>query len=451
MKGGSGGTVAGWFGNLVVRRKGGGIKTKANELERGRPRELLRFARLTATLDEQSVDGKPSRLSHLALKRTATLWDAFDEDDYPALAEIPLRLRLRLLSYIVFYGPPITPPALRALLQGSDKVHRLDLAGLVGHRGVSLRKVQKYLEQEQQPTPRESEEIIAESWDADESFESAISPSISEGRFSQLTHLSLSHPSATGASWKDLLALSKHTPQLTHLSLAYWPRPTLTPNLSTATVSTPTRQEISAGGSNYYSAIDSDMEEPASLIRQLSGNLLCLQWLDIEGCASWLSALSWLAAEIAPGAESNRDRRVRWTDDGQRWEITPPKWFSIFLSNWKNLTYVRCAQAASPSLRGLNALQDDTSFSAWNMERKLISRHQTHLKQDPNSLLHEGEAPREVLEVEKKRALIWMQQERQAVETALRINDVRKMHGTKMIVFDHGWMQTSTSNAASGY
>lgn len=451
MKGGSRGLEAAWGGSLVVRGKDVGVRTKTNEFERDRPGELLRFARLTATLDEQKVDGKPSRLSHLALRTTAQLWDAFDEEDYPALADIPLRLRLRLLSYIVIYGPPIDPAALKALLQGSEMVQHLDLAGLIGHRGLTLRKLQKILEPDRESAPRENEDAVAESWDAEEILESATNPSPLQGRFSQLTHLSLSHPTMNGASWRDLLSLSKHTPQLTHLSLAYWPRPTLTPNLSTSTVSTPTRQEVSAGGSNYYSALDSDMEEPASLLRQLSGTLLCLQWLDLEGCSSWLPALLRLAAEIAPADDFQHDRLVRWMDSGERWEIKPPKWFSIFLSNWKNLAFVRCTQAELPTLRSLNALLDEGETPPSSMERKLVTRLQQHLRQDLGALVQDAPAPREVLDVERKQARLWILRERKAVETALRINDVRKMHGTKMITFDHGWMQTTTSYAASGY
>ena len=451
VKGGGAGDGA-WGGSLVVRRKGG-VKAKANEFERDRPRELLRFARLVGTVDGGSIDGKPSSLSHLALKTVASLWDAFDEDDYPALAEIPLRLRLRLLSYIVHYGPPIDAAALRALLQGSDGVSHLDLAGLIGHRGLSLRKIQKYLEQDQESIPRPSEEIVADSWDAEETLESSLQSSLAQHRFSHLTHLSLSHPGPSGASWKDLLSLSKHIPQLTHLSLAYWPRPTLTPNLSTSTVSTPNRQNVSAGGSHYYSALDSDMEEPASLIRQLSANLLCLQWLDLEGCNAWLPALLRLAAELAPEDRASHDRLVRWMDGGERWEIAPPKWYSIFLSNWKNLSYIRCAQASLPKLRGLHALLGDSNSPMSSMERKIVDRLVQHLQRDLAAVLSGAalDVPREVLDAEKRRGLLWMQQERKAVETALRVNDVRKMHGTKMVVFDHGWMQTKTSWAASGY
>lgn len=449
-KGGGGVGGAGWGGSLAFRVKGGNGMAKANQFVRNRPKEVLRFARLTATLDERAVDGKPSKLSHLALKTTASLWDEFDEQDYPALADIPLRTRLRLLSYIVFYGPPINPSALQALLQGSEGAYQLDLAGLIGYRGLTLRKIQKFLEQDQDVGTQTNEETVLDSWDADDSLEAAIQPP-PPGRFSQLAHLSLSHPNPKGASWKDLLSLTKHTPQVTHLSLAYWPRPTLTPNLSTATVSTPTRQEVSAGGSNYYSTLDSDMEEPASLIRQLSGNLLCLEWLDLEGCSDWLPALLRLAAELAPENQFAHDRRVRWMDNGERWKIDPPKWFSIFISNWKNLSYVRCAQPETPTLRGLNALLEDSSFAASNMERKLCTKLRAHLREDVLALAQDVDAPREVVEVQKRRAMIWLQQERKAVETALRINDVRKMHGTKMVVFDHGWMQTQTSYAASGY
>jgi hypothetical protein len=114
---------------------------------------------------------------------------------------------------------------------------------------------------------------VADSWEDEDTTESLLNTGLFPSRFSHLTHLSLSHPPPT-ILWRDLLAFTKHTHQITHLSLAYWPRPTLTPNLSTTTVSNQHGPDVAAGGSNIYSALDQDLNEPAALLRQLSVNLL---------------------------------------------------------------------------------------------------------------------------------------------------------------------------------
>ena len=267
---------SGWPLNLAMRGARRGMKKGTNASDRSRPKQLLRFSRLTGLVDD-GVDMKPSSLIHITLKTIAKSWDSIEEEDYPALPEIPLRLRLKLISYIDFYGPPLDLGELQALLQGSEDIQHLDLAGLVGHGGLTLKKIMRLLDRRTEMAPSNPEETIAESWDANESFEAALRPTLQISRFSQLTHLCLSHP-APSVLWRDLLALSKATPQVTHLSLAYWPRPTLTPNLATASVTSQHSPDVTAGGSHYYSTLDEDMTEPASLLRQLSGNLLCLQW-----------------------------------------------------------------------------------------------------------------------------------------------------------------------------
>ena len=73
-------------------------------------------------IDGQLINDKsaPRGLLHLTMKRLAEDWDLFDVEDYPALVDVPLRLRLRLLSYIGLYGPTLDISALQALTQGSE-------------------------------------------------------------------------------------------------------------------------------------------------------------------------------------------------------------------------------------------------------------------------------------------------------------------------------------------
>jgi hypothetical protein len=245
-------------------------------------------------LHDHRVDEKPPTLLHLALKAAAEAWDCFEIEHYPALAQIPQRLRLTLISYIAIYGPAFDIEALQALLQGDETVETLDLAGLIGHGSLTLKKLAKTFEQQAEDTDsRNGGDAVADSWDADDSWGLTMQPSLRTDRSSQLTHLCLSHP-ATTVSWKDLLSFSNLIPQVTHLSLAYWPRPTLTPNLATAAMTSTWSPDVAAGGSHFYSALDQDWSEPVSLLRQLSAHLLCLKWLDIEGCPEWMPAMaSW--------------------------------------------------------------------------------------------------------------------------------------------------------------
>ncbi|EME84870.1 uncharacterized protein MYCFIDRAFT_82942 [Pseudocercospora fijiensis CIRAD86] len=277
----------GWSRVLALRNGTRRFKKAAGaDQDRSRPKQLLRFARITGE-ETGRIDQRPPSLLHLALKSAAESWHRFDAEDLPMLAEIPLPLRLRLLNYIGFYGPSIDINVLDALTKDRDPVLALDLAALIGHGSLTVSRFVKLAKQQSSSKELEATgDDIAESWDQEESLEAALSRTTLTTRFSRLARLSLSHP-APGVSWKDLLSLSKLIPALTHLSLAYWPRPTLTPNLATATVSSQNSPDIAAGGSHFYSAMDEDLYEPASILRTLSTNLLRLTWLDLEG---WLAA-----------------------------------------------------------------------------------------------------------------------------------------------------------------
>lgn len=393
--------------------------------DRSRPNELLRFARLTGDEPISNHDATLPLL-HLALKSAAQNWDLFDHDDLPALAEIPLRLRLRLLSYLGYYGPPIDVAVLDALTQGNEAVTRLDLAGLFGHGSLSLHRVVKLIKQQSSKvTDTPTSDAIADSWDQEESLEAALAPGLSTSRFAHLTHLSLSHP-PPGASWRDLLSLSKHIPSTTHLSLAYWPRPTLTPNLATTSVSSQHSPDVHAGGSHYYSGLDQDLSEPASLLRQLSGNLLCLQWLDLEGCTEWVPALAFRGEDSVGNSSLDDDASDTWTQ--------MPVATRIFAHNWKNLQYLNYAQGWLPSVPGLLALRKDP----------IALVHKTTIDEylktfDPIELLKLGTGGVDVYDLEKRKADIWIKNEESARGAASRINSIRHAHACKILSVDHGW------------
>ncbi|CAK4032423.1 Hypothetical predicted protein [Lecanosticta acicola] len=397
------------------------LKGRLADNGRTRPHQLLRFSRMTGL--DPDAHKSPSSLFHLSLKTAAEEWALFDDEDLPALSELPLRIRLRLLSYLGFYGPPIGVSALEALTHGIEPVDQLDLAGLIGHGGLTLHRLVKLLKQQASKVVETAEvEEVAESWDQDDSFEAALTRQPSTSRFSQLTHLCLSHPPA-GPAWQDLLSLSKQLPSITHLSLAYWPRPTLTPNLATTTVSSQHSPDVSAGGSHYYSAIDNDLSEPASILRQLSGSSLRLQWLDLEGCTEWVQALSY---------EHTEDNRLlQDAIDAPSWSTTPPV-TTIFAHNWKNLQYLNFAQGWLPTVPAVQGLPKQT------MPFRQRAVADAYLKHGDICLLSEA-AGEDMYEVEKRRAEIWLQIEDKAVEAARRIAQTRRAHACRHIFIDHGW------------
>lgn len=400
-------------------------KNSADKHGRSRPRQLLRFTRLTG-LDDDSVDTKPQKLTHLAMKAIAESWGLLDEEDYPALVDIPLQLRLKLLSYIDFYGSTINMTALKALIQGNERIQCLDLAGLVGYNNLTLRKLGKLLEQAGGQLSHDHSTGVADAWDVEEPVETGLQSLTLSNQFSDLTHLCLSHPSPT-TSWRDLLSFSKHIPQITHLSLAYWTRPTLTPNLTTTTVSSQHSPDITAGGSHYYSGLDQDMDEPASLIRQLSANLLCLKWLDLEGCEEWFPALGRLAVS-SEQSEANEG----WSDNSEN-----PQ--SIFAGNWKNLSYIRCAQGWLPTVDGISGLQERRDATI--IDSLVVDGITNYLKQHQDPLSVDQHASPDILDVEKKKARIWLQREYDMTYAFMTILRARREQGLKGIAIDFGWTQ----------
>ncbi|EME45568.1 hypothetical protein DOTSEDRAFT_71314 [Dothistroma septosporum NZE10] len=403
-------------------------QARANN-DRGRPSELMRFGQLVGP-GMGGNDGRTRSLVHLALKTAAESWDMFDEEDLPALAELPLRLRLKLMSYLGYYGPDVGISVFVALTIGNEPVTFLDLAGFFGTGSLTLNRLVKYLKADTAaPIKTEVEPTVVDSWDQDEIFETALTPELTMSRFAQLTHLSLSHPSP-GASWRDLLAMLKQTPSLTHLSLAYWPRPTLTPNLATTTVNSQHSPPVRAGGSHYYSGLDEDYSEPASILRQMSSNLLRLQWLDLEGCTEWVPAMAYHGSYDDDFSQSRSDYY------GDLPIVAYSAITSIFAHNWKGLKVIRCGQGWLPKAAGLRALPRQTMCK---IHQELVDGYLESL--DPLGLWWIDNQAADVYDVEKRRADIWVQRESRAHVAAKTINSVRRDKACSFISFDFGWAQ----------
>ncbi|KAM3417042.1 hypothetical protein BST61_g8623 [Cercospora zeina] len=389
-----------------------------------KPGKLGRFALMSGIDNDENGDQRPGSLMHFALKTAAQNWHMFDEEDLPMLAELPLRLRLKLLSYLGFHGPAIDINTLDALTSSTESLSHLDLSGLIGNGGLSVSRLAK-LAKEQKHVLQSAETVsdpVAESWDQESNFEAALNISIPEARFSNLTHLSLSHP-PLGVSWRDLLTLSRHMPSLTHLSLAYWQRPTLTPNLATATVSSQHSPDVHAGGSHYYSALDQDMYEPAAIIRQLSSNLLRLRWLDLEGCTDWCAALSFQWTSDAAGHEADDDT---WAQHSTT--------TSIWTGNWKNFSYLNLSQGWVPKIATLHLLprQQMSSF-----RRALLDKFTQHV--GLRQLELDDACDDSMSIVAQRKAQIWLELEEQAVRVGRDINNLRRSEHVKYVDVDHGW------------
>ena len=234
-------------------------------------------------------------LIHTALKALALNWDWHVQYDQYYLATIPIRYKEALLSCIARYSPTGTDKAGLVLLflneteledaTGVDGLTHLDLATSIGHR-LKLKQLKDLIGGKTEAVGEETSDVLPESWDTPHLLNS---PS-GLPRFHSLTHLSLSHPS-NGVTWKGLLDLAPELATITHLSLAYWSTPTMSPNSATAYRETP-QGNVSFGASNFYSGYDNDWTEAASILRRLSKSTYCLKWLDLTGCFPWVQALN---------------------------------------------------------------------------------------------------------------------------------------------------------------
>ena len=234
-------------------------------------------------------------LIHTTLKALVINWDWHVQYDQYHLATIPVRYKEALLSYIARYSDSgIDRAGLEVLFlddteledaTGVDGLARLDLSASIGYP-LKLKQLKGILAAKKTvPDGEETSDVVPESWDTPDLL---VSPSALP-RFYSLTHLSLSHPN-NAATWKGLLDLAPSLATITHLSLAYWPIPTTSQNSATAYRETP-QGSVNFGARNFYSSLDNDWSEAASILRRLSRSTYCLKWLDLTGCFPWVQAL----------------------------------------------------------------------------------------------------------------------------------------------------------------
>lgn len=255
------------------------------------------------------------------LRAFARNWEWHVQYDQYSLVMLPTRLKEALVSFIARYSPQgINRHGLEILFMedtmledagDNEDVAHLDLSMLIG-QSLSLKELKDFLVKiPKATTEAEStteDEGIPDNWDAPSPF-SLSHHSVS--RFPYLTHLSLSHP--PNASWKSLLNLVPHLATLTHLSLAFWPYPTINP-LPLIDNEIPLGN-VSYGSATFQRVPDSNWSEPGAILRQLSKKTYCLKWLDLTGCCAWIWAL-----QCEGGIDWNGAwRRLETVKVGQGW------------------------------------------------------------------------------------------------------------------------------------
>lgn len=268
---------------------------------------------------------------------------------------------------------------------------------------------------------------IAESWEeeADSATVAPLPSTLSVPVFSNLTRLSLAHP-GTWASWTGLLKLSTKLNTITHLSLAYWPIPSTTPNaLTTDMVSKQTR--VSLGGSHFYSEIDDDWDESANILRRLSLNTYCLKWLDLEGCA-WHKALTF---QLPPNpragtlAFENNDEWVKPSSS-----CPGPDWNDA----WRQIEYLNLSQGWIPK----------DQHSIMTMPAGIIPVHLLgwlRAHEDDEQVQHKLRSARGD-EVDA-----WVEREKAARNVGFTVNAHRRAAKQKRCIVDHGWEADAASRA----
>lgn len=243
-------------------------------------------------------------LVDIILRRFVVDWEFQNSYCRYCLYDLPKHIRDGLISYLSTWSPDgvsitdlkliLLPPEdeeegfenpdrLPPSVANEDFTH-LNLNGAVG-RSLKLRELSQFLfpPQPQVAGPQES-------WDSPEEGGSAVPRPL----LPNLTHLSLAiRPECTSdVSWRQLLSFATNCSTLTHLSLAFWPEPSMTPNAKLASFVSPQGRTVQYSGTGPYShSLDNDWFEAIIVLRRLSKALYGLEYLDLTGCGNWYSAL----------------------------------------------------------------------------------------------------------------------------------------------------------------
>ncbi|KAF9887904.1 hypothetical protein FE257_009426 [Aspergillus nanangensis] len=393
---------------------------------------------------------------HTLLKSMASHWLWHLEYDGQFLAILPDHLKVLLMSYVAVYAEgqlsgshihELPQPAeaharmaqgLRLLFhnegsyesENSDSnITRLDLSGTIG-RYMSLNQLSNELFVPKKPTQQSN--VVPSSWEDEDDEEEPESdpnpepvtltlpqtPTQRTLRFHNLRYLSLAHPKT--ANWSSLIRLLSRLPTLTHLSLAHWPTPTVTPNAVNSRIRHPTHRSLtfSYSGTDAYAAYDNNWAEAASILRKLSRVSYCLKWLDLEGCGSWLPALNWDA----------RGPDGKTLPSGPEWN-----------GSWRDIEFVRLGPGWLPNTDRLPHPSAAAASSPLPSSSSLVaSIHAPHLPStEQDGLPWDVELERQIRRQEKD-----MQEFREVVQTAKAVQQrillTRKEGRGKWVRFSFG-------------
>lgn len=246
-------------------------------------------------------------LVDMVLRRIAVDWAKQRDWNRFYLYTLPSRLRSALLAHISeIYGPGVSLMDLRLVLSGPSEaelaeygleppdmsvlnsdVFYLDLTGSLG-KSLTIKELHEFLFGPKRPN-HSINDAVQDSWEAPAPIPGPVD------LLPNLTHLSLAIDpgSSLSVSWKQLLSLAGKLTQLTQLSLAGWPEPSLTPNAKFAKMTSPTTgQSVQYGGTGPYShVLDGDWTEAILVLKRLSRLLYSLEYLDMSGCGDWIRAL----------------------------------------------------------------------------------------------------------------------------------------------------------------
>ncbi|KAF2134960.1 hypothetical protein P153DRAFT_362671 [Dothidotthia symphoricarpi CBS 119687] len=417
----------------------------------GPPRFSL-LARVTD--DEFKRLPSPRSLVHHCLRTFALNWEELSEFEQHYLPTLPLSLREVLLGYLTVYANKgcMDFRSFKILFQsdeaggasGWDETRFLDLTGML-NENFNLNDLAKCLKRPTTQTTLGLEDLsidpttppkgkekapISDSWDdEDETDSPTTTPSVLPAHlktpyFSNLSRLSLAH-AGLYASWPDLLKLSPNLSRIQHLSLAYWPRPSSTPNATTTSMIS-NHTSIALGGSHFYSDLDDDWHEAANILRRLSLNTYSLLWLDLEGC-TWLKALT-LRFRVSEGPRAGPSYDVdTWQPAATK--ILGPDWNDA----WSRVTYVNFFQGWIPA--------DNTAIQ--NMPAGIVPvQLMVWLRENRGK---EGEAWKMNVEETGSAVAEWVQREKNARSVASEIQHARKSGVGEWCEVDHGWGREKVS------
>jgi len=96
---------------------------------------------------------------------------------------------------------------------------------------------------------------------------------------------------------------------------------------------------------DYFTRRPSEFEEAARVLKDLSKHLSHLEYLDLEGCFGWLTALSWKTrGAIRPRAHLEEPEYLRWASDNHQTTWCPP--FESPLNDyWVKVAFINVQQS----------------------------------------------------------------------------------------------------------